>query len=105
VELDFQKVSGFGPLDVDGTGQIVDLREVDVSNLVRIVVVRNLTAGPIKRLQTDRLAGLRFDDRRDVRVPPIERFGRRLLVRWFVDVDFEFYFWYVNTDLYVTYGY
>jgi len=47
VELDFQQVTGLPPLDAHGAGEVVDLREVDVSDLVGVVVVRYLSACPV----------------------------------------------------------
>lgn len=41
-----QNIAGLGVLDVEGPREVVDLGEVDVSDVVRRVVVADLAAGP-----------------------------------------------------------
>jgi len=91
-ELDFEQVAGLRAVDVDGPSQIVNLTEVDVSDVVGVVVVADLSAGPVEGLQSHRLAGVSLGDRRNVRMPAVERLGVGLFAWRTVYVDFECYF-------------
>jgi hypothetical protein len=70
----------------DRPREVVHLREVDVLHVVRRVVVLDLAARPVDRLDAEDLALLDRHDRRDLGVPAVvER--RLLLPRHFLDVD------------------
>ncbi len=58
--LDFhnQHVARLSRLDLKGTGQVVDPRKINVSNVVGAVVVANLPAGPVDALDLDDLVVL-----------------------------------------------
>ncbi|EMA43656.1 hypothetical protein C449_13907 [Halococcus saccharolyticus DSM 5350] len=91
-KLDFQQVAGFGTVYVDRSSQIMYLCEVNVTDFIRVIIILNLSASPVKRLETHGLAWIRLDNRRNVRMPPIEWIGSGLFVGRFVHVDFERYF-------------
>ena len=76
--------------------EIVYLREVHVADLVGVVVIGYLSAGPVESFQPHALAGVRFDDGRNVRVPPIERVRSRLFVWRTIDINLELRFWHYD---------
>jgi len=51
VELDFEEVTGLGTVYVNGSCKVVDLCEVYVTNLIRVVVVFDLAASPVESFQ------------------------------------------------------
>lgn len=55
LDLDDEQVAGLGGVNVKGPGEVVDLCEVDVFHVVGVVVVANLTAGPVDALDLDNL--------------------------------------------------
>ena len=57
-----KKVAWLGTLDVEGTGEIMHLCEVDLSNIVGAVIVPNLATGPVDALNFDSLARLNATD-------------------------------------------
>lgn len=59
--LDFDKedVAGFGAFDIEGSGEVVHAREVDVFDIVGGVVVLDLSACPVYAFDFDGFA--RFD--------------------------------------------
>ena len=58
LDLDNKDVPGFRPFDVKGTGQIVDLGEVDILHIVRAIVVADLPPRPVDTFDLDDLAAL-----------------------------------------------
>lgn len=51
-------IARLGGLDLKGSGQVVDLGQVDIADVVCRVVVLNLTTGPVDTLDLDRLTVL-----------------------------------------------
>jgi hypothetical protein len=51
-----QDITGLGSLDLEWSGQVMDLGQVDVADVVGRVVVLDLTTGPVDTLDLDRLA-------------------------------------------------
>jgi len=58
LNLHNQHIARLGRLDLKGTGQIVDPRKIDISNVVGAVIVANLPAGPVDTLDLDDLVVL-----------------------------------------------
>jgi len=67
----------------------VNLTEVYISDIVRVIIVFDLSAGPIKSLQSHRFAGVGFYHCWNIWMPSVERFGIRLLARGAVNVNFK----------------
>lgn len=55
-DLDDEDVARLGGFDLEGPGQVVDLGQVDVLHVVCAVVVADLSTGPVKTFDLDRLA-------------------------------------------------
>jgi len=87
-DVDHQDVARFGALDADRTAQVVVRREHHVADVVRVVAVLDLVAGPVETLDAELLARLDRLDRRRVRVPPVHD-GVRLFVWRRLRVDLE----------------
>lgn len=51
-----QNITWLSVLDLEGTCQIVDPGQVDITHIVRAIVVANLAAGPVHALDLDRLS-------------------------------------------------
>ena len=58
LDLDNQHIARLGRLDLKGTGQVVDPREINISDVVCAVVVADLPAGPVDTLDLDDLVVL-----------------------------------------------
>lgn len=56
--FDQQQITLLGSLNLEGSGEVVDLREIDVSHVIRRVIVANLATGPVHALDFDRLVVL-----------------------------------------------
>ena len=58
LDLDNEDIARLCPFDVKGTGQIVDLGEVDILHVVRAIVVADLSPCPVDTFDLDDLAAL-----------------------------------------------
>ena len=50
LNVNHQQITGLSTFDLEGAGQVVDLRQVHVSHVVRIVSVLDLSACPVDAL-------------------------------------------------------
>lgn len=65
LDLDEQHIARHGGLDVEWTGQVVNLREVNRLDVVGRVVVFHLPAGPVKAFDLDHFVVCNFSTSRD----------------------------------------
>jgi hypothetical protein len=70
-DVHHQQVAGFGTLYADGPAEIVHLREVDDLDVVRRIVIGDLTAGPVHALDPKLIAGLHPGHHGNVGVPAV----------------------------------
>lgn len=56
LDLDQQHIARFCVLDVKWTGKIMHATQINILHVVGTVIVLDLTTGPIKALNLDRLA-------------------------------------------------
>lgn len=62
--LDHEHISRFGPGYVERSRQVMDLSEIDLFDIIRVVVVLDLASGPIYALNVDDFAILDCAGRR-----------------------------------------
>ena len=67
---DFDRVPGLGPVDIDGTGDRIDLREIQRRDIGRGAVGIEVPAAAIHAFEADRRARRDFLDGRDRTIPP-----------------------------------
>lgn len=65
--VDYKKIARLSALDVKRAGQVVDLGQVDVADIVGAIVVANLSASPVDAFNLDSLSRLNAADGRDCR--------------------------------------
>ena len=70
-DVDDEDVAGLGAGDLDRPEQMMAGRQVAVADIGGVVVVLDLTAGPVESLDDEIVARLHRHDRRDVRMPAI----------------------------------
>lgn len=56
LDLDYQDIARFSGVDIKRTGQVVDLREVYVFDVIRRVVVLDLSSSPVETFDLDDFA-------------------------------------------------
>lgn len=61
-DVDNEHVTWLGASDVEGTGEVVDLGEVHVQDIISAIVVADLSACPVDTFDLDRLARLNGGD-------------------------------------------
>ncbi len=69
--IDDQDIAGLGAGDLDRADQMMTGRQVAVADVGGVVVVLDLTAGPVEGLDDEVVARLDGDDRRDIRMPAV----------------------------------
>jgi hypothetical protein len=55
-ELHLEQVAGLGGRDFNRTRKVVDLRQVDILNVVRAIIILDLTSCPVYAIDTEDLA-------------------------------------------------
>lgn len=85
-ELYLEKVTRLRPLHFDGAGEVVDLREVDILDVVRAVVVLDLSPRPVDAFHAKLFALLDLGNWRDIGMPAIVQ-GALLIPRGALGID------------------
>ena len=65
LDLDDEDVSWFGVFNFEGTGQVVNLGQIDVLHVICTVIVANLTSCPINAFNLNDFSILDFGGERD----------------------------------------
>ena len=89
VDIDHEQVARLRPFDSEGTAQVVHLGKVDIANVVRGIVVLDLSTRPVVALYPELVARLELFHDWNVRVPAIVGLGR-LILRPFVHFGSEY---------------
>jgi hypothetical protein len=71
LNLNHKNITRFSAFNFKWTGQIVNLCEIDIFDIICIVGVFDLTASPVKTFNLDYFTVLDLADRRNVWVPAV----------------------------------
>jgi hypothetical protein len=64
-DVDNEEITWFTTFDVERACEVVDLCEVNITNVISAVVVSDLAACPVKAFDLDRLPGFDHGNARD----------------------------------------
>ena len=86
-EVDDDQIARLRALDPDGTRQEMHMRQVDVADIGRVVVVLDLAAGPVDRFDDEVVAGRDPFDHRNIGMPAVMNLV--VVERGAVDIDLD----------------
>src|SRR5690625_1959522 len=79
-DIDYEEITRLSPIDRDRTTEVVDLEEVDIFDIGRIITIRDLATRPIEALDTEDGARIDRDYGWYIGVPAVVKRG--VLFRW-----------------------
>ena len=84
-DVDHQQIAGLRPFDADRTAEKMHLGQIDVTHVLGVVVILDLSAGPVIALDDEVVARLDLRHHRNVRVPAVV--DHVIRIRRFTQID------------------
>jgi hypothetical protein len=71
LNLDNENIAGLGAFNLKWTGQIMDLRQIDILDVFGAVIVLDLATGPVYAFNFDGFAGCDLGAEGNIGMPPV----------------------------------